>query len=188
MPRNVTMDHTRVPWEHDELFVLFNNQMLSEFFSFQQLLQLSTFKDLDFLQPMNWEDIEISWNGLVLEWHKREGRQVDSIKEPVKSLGHVGLTYLMAVFPYEALKDPSAVFSQHEAEEMNLISVYVTQRYLPFLEMPDLFNESPMHPGACSEWMDDRFNRASWWVTYIIYERMHNLPHIYKPDVRVKSK
>ena len=93
-------------------------------------------------------------------------------------MGFAGLTFLILVFPFDKLKYPN-VFCQHEVEIFNRIYFYNAKRYLPFTGLNDLFDNGPNIPFAYREWLDDIYNAASWWVTYIVYERIHNMKHIY---------
>jgi len=176
------MDTSRGHWKDDEEFVKFNDKMLKELFTFGEILDLSTFKDIEFTSEIDWSEVENEWTAFVKDWN--EVRNVECDGDELKCLGFVGLTYLMTVFPYDKIKNPS-IFCQHEAEMFNIITFYNKQTYLPFEDMPELFDSGPISPPAYQQWIDHKYNSASWWVTYIVYERRKGLDHIYEPDKKV---
>lgn len=161
---------SRDHWKQDIDFINFNDRMLNEKFTFEQCLKLSTFDKLPFSDKPNWETIKSEWKQLVEEWNRIRGVK----QEPTsKALGFVGLVYLMVVFPYKQLSDAS-VFCQHEVEIFNRAYFYVQNKpycALPFQDLEELFDSGPIYPPAYSRWLDDLYNKASWWITYIVYER-----------------
>lgn len=167
-------------WKDDDEFMEFNNKMLSEKATFEEILELSTLKNLPFKEEIDWNEIKRKWNPLVEEWNTIRG---ETIEEPLKAIKFVGLTYLINVFPFDKLTSGD-VFAQHEVEILTVITFYNKQKYLPFKNMPELLNCPPYFPPAYEEWINRKYDSASWWATYIVYERRKGLLHLINPEER----
>jgi hypothetical protein len=40
-------------------------------------------------------------------------------------------------------------------------------------EYTERLDAGPIHPLIYNEWIEDKYNRASWWLSFWIYERNH---------------
>ena len=170
--RKFWADQGRTFWKDDKQFLKFNNDMLKNLFTFQEILELSTLRST-LSEDINWDEIEKEWKGYVSEWN-----EIRDIQSSQKALGFVGLTYLMVVFPYDKIK--TGAFCNHELVIFNRAYFYNTSAYLPFECVEKLSNEGPMFPPAFAEWLFRLYDRASWWITYIVWERRNGLEHVIK--------
>ena len=168
----------RTYWKDDKQFLEFNNKMLKKKYSFDEILKISTFGKLDFTEKINWNNIKKEWNTLVNEWN-----HIENIDDRNKGYGFVGLVYLITLFPYKKLKDPG-IFFEHEINVFNRVYFYHTSQCLPFQNLEDLFS-GPTYPPAYQDWINEKYNGASWWITYIVWEKNNKLSHIIK-DNRAK--
>lgn len=163
----------RIFWRKDPEFKELNNYMVTDTFNFEQMLQLSTFEKLEFVEDVDWHgELKYKWQELVDKWNG-----VRNIKGK-DCVGFTALAFLIVVTPFKLLKNPG-VFSQHEVEIFNRVYFYHTKRYLPFKGLYDLFDSGPLLPIEYREWLDDLYNSAAWWLTYILYEKVYGLEHIY---------
>lgn len=172
---------TRTDWRKDDAYLAFNNEMLNNTFTFEQIVDLiAPFLSL----TIDWSEMRPGWIELVKEWNVIEGRE-DS---PEKALGFVGITYLFSLLPFETIgvEKISEVFNLHERNVINLVHFYINSDSHPVLlesGAQDVASMPPVFPPAFQEFVDEQYNRSSFWLAHMVYERRHNLPHyLYEVD------
>src|SRR5581483_10743071 len=131
------MNNNRLHWKEDPEYIRFDKEILNEkLFTFEEILDISTFKNIEFKELIDWNKIKNKWCKLVDEWNKIENISNDT--DDVKALGFVGFTYLMVVFPYKKLSSAS-IFCQHEVNMFNRAYFYAKNgKYLPFKNVEEL--------------------------------------------------
>lgn len=160
----------RKHWKKDEEFLKFNKQMYDEYFTFDEIFAFSTLdKVLKFNSDIDLNKIRNKWNTYIKKWN-----EIENINYIDKTKGFVAITYLMLVLPYKNINNIE-VFTEFDINNINVIYFYNKSKYINYTGIEELFDSGPFFPPAYRDWLNDKYNRASWWVAYRIYERKNNL-------------
>ena len=165
----------RTYWKDDVVFIKFNDRLYKESWTFEETLKISTIDTLTFKSKKEdvYSKMKEEWLKHIIKWNEEENIDVQD-----KIFGYAALTFIFMVLPYNEL-DNVGKFTEFEANQINICYFYNTNGdYLPFKNMEELFNAGPIYPPAYKMWIEDKYNQASWWITYMVYERINNLSPI----------
>lgn len=162
----------RVFWKEDPRFQEFNTCLYQEFWTFEKALEVSTLVKI--IPENQKEAMKTRWLEYVTEWNKVRGIGfVDRTK------GFAALTFIFVSFPYHLVSDIGKYFTQFEVQQINVCYYYNTDDLsIPLLGAENLFDCGPVFPPAYLQWLDEKYDRASWWLSYMVYEKNHGLPPI----------
>ena len=165
----------RVFWKDDVEFNKFNNKLYNEMWTFEETLKISTLENCNFKgdKKQILETIKNKWLEYVSEWNDEE-----DMDNKNKTKGFVALTFLFIVIPYNELDDIGKYFTNFEVNNISTCYFYNTSKYLNFVNIDDLFKNGPMFPPAYREWLNDRYDNAAWWLSYMTYEKNNGLKPI----------
>lgn len=165
----------RTYWKEDQRYKNFEKSLYDNYFSFDECFEFSKYKDV--LQFPNDEWIpkaKTEWNRLVNDWNEEE-----NIKDKQNmAKGFVALTYLFAVLPYNLLQNKD-VLSSIEGKMFNVIHFYVYSKYLNLNGSDNDLHYGPSHPAVYQSWINDRYDSASWFVSYFVYEKRNDLSPVF---------
>jgi hypothetical protein len=178
----------RPHWKEDKEFQIFNKNLYENMFTFEETLKLAQFDSYQFDDTNEvLLNMKIEWTKLIAEWN-----EIEKIKHDDRSFGYVVLTYLFVVLPYERLIDPNKYFTHFEINQINIAYFYVQNtaysKPLPFENLEELFNSGPIFPPAYQQWINNKYNKASWWITYMIYEKNNGFLPLIKSEQAVFNK
>ncbi|CAH6419494.1 Hypothetical protein HVR_LOCUS674 [uncultured virus] len=161
-----------------------------EFKKFNEVLYTNQFKSFDevyeFCGMESWPWIYSGSDPIIKarkQWNKLRKRWKSNTKT-CKLPGYAAITLLYAVLPYEKLgTQMGTVLNNFEAKQANAAYFYEIGQYymggknLPIKNIEDL-SGGPIFPPAYQHWLDEKYNRASWWLSYLVYERRHGLSSV----------
>ena len=177
----------RVFWKEDPKFQAFNQRLYNEMWTFEEVLNISTINNFQFKNPKQkiFDKMKIEWTKYITKWNKEEG-----INNSQRIKGFAALCYLFIVLAYEELDDIGKYFTNFEVNKINICYFYNTNgEYLPFVGIEELLHNGPMLPGAYQRWLDEKYERASWWISHIVYEKINNLePIVDSPPAKLINK
>lgn len=164
----------RLFWKKDPLFQEFNEQMYTEkFLSFSNVFEFSTASEWPWSDKDWIPNVSKHWNNLCNRWKSH----TKSTKLP----GFAAITLLFAVLPYDKLGQKlGTVLTEFESNHINAAYFYEIGQYhngkenLQIQNLEDLTG-GPLYPPAYEQWINQKYNMASWWLTYMVYERKNNL-------------
>lgn len=162
----------RTHWKKDEIFLKYEKYLLETCMSFEEICEHSLIDSyIKFKKDKTGilKEMKKEWLKLIKEWNSI--RKVDS---NVKTYMFVGLCYLFVVLPYDEIYDIK-VFSVFDISMINVCYYYVKKKYLEYEGAENLFDIGPLLPAAYMEWIDDRYDSATWWLCYSLYERRNGL-------------
>jgi hypothetical protein len=61
----------------------------------------------------------------------------------------------------------------------NVVHFYIYIKYLDLNGSDKDLHEGPRHPSIYKGWIDDKYNAASWYISYFIYEKRNNLEPVF---------
>lgn len=180
-------EKNRLFWKIDPKFTEFNGKLFNEFWSFEDVCKFVQFDNYLFGNDHDRKQIldtmKSDWLSYVNEWNRLE-----NINRTNEAKGFVAITYLFIVIPYEKIDNVGKYFTLFEANNINIAYFYNTNGdYLPFADVEELFDRGPSLPCAYQEWINDKYNRASWWISYMVYEKINGFsPVIDSEPVKLK--
>lgn len=185
---NPWTEKNRPFWKEDPVYQVFNNQLYNEFWTFDQTSKICGLEKFTFKSESDQilAAMKEQWLKYISDWNK-----IEKIAHQDKTKGFVAIVYFFIVLPYEKLDDVGKYFTLYEANMINIAYFYNTNgEYLPFADIDELFHSGPLFPGAYEEWLNDKYNNASWWISYMVYEKNNGLKPIIdsKPAEIVKIK
>jgi hypothetical protein len=168
----------RPHWKVDPRFTEFNKKIFNEIWDFEDTYKIVQFDKYLFSNNHDrkqiLESMKLDWLKYVNEWNRMENISVID-----KAKGFVAICYFFMVIPYDKLDSVAKYFTSFEANNINIVYFYNTgYEYISFADTEELFNSGPVHPGAYREWLDDKYNHASWWISYMVYEKINGFAPI----------
>ena len=159
-------------WKKDKKFLEYNDILLKNLMSFEEIYEhtlIDSYVKFKKDKKEICKEMKEEWLKLIKEWNKI--RKVDSSD---KAYMFVGICYLFVVLPYDEMEDVS-VFSSFEISMINVCYYYTYSKCLQYEGAEDLFSIGPLWPSAYVEWLDRKYDSATWWLCYRTYERRNNL-------------
>lgn len=173
----------RPHWQSDDKFMEFNKRLYNEYWTFEETYTICKIDELN-LDENTLVDMKNKWTTLVIDWNEAEDIQYKD-----KAKGFVAITYMFIVIPYHKLEDIGKQFTEFDTNNISICYFYNNYSYIGFDGAEELFNSGPMYPPAYMEWLDRKFNQASWWLSYMVYEKMNNLePIIDSKPAKLETK
>lgn len=175
----------RPHWTLDERFNDFDNSLRNEYFTFKEVCDLCQFETL-VQQEITIEDLEQEWSSLVRKWQRdRNMLPKNYKKKPVSALGFVGIcfyyTLLHRVFDVIGKSKVQELFTLHEINVINLLYYYQYRSANSLLSScgaSEIAVMLPLHPLAWIQFLDEQYDKCTWYVCYMTFEKMLGLRHV----------
>lgn len=171
----------RPHWEVDPVYQKFNNHLFKELLTFHQTAEICGFNKFVFkTNSYNILSImEDHWLEHVYKWNK-----IDIFTTPPsgKIKGFLAIIFFFIVLPYDKLDDVGKYFTNFEVNMINIAYFYNTEKdSIPFADIHERFNVNTPRDDV----LNNKYQRASWWITYMVYEKKNGLkPIIDSPPAR----
>lgn len=192
----------RLPWKTDPEHDVFNARMRGERFTFDQVCKLCKAETI--LDPeasdeakAAWLSARSRWEELVSDWNSVRERERDKkteeageegeggAEQPVSAIGFVAVCYffasLLCVLELVGKERVKELYTLHEINVLNVVYCYSTQYSHPLLiecGAQDPADMPPHFPPAWEQWFNDQYNQCSWWVCYMVYEKLRGWQHV----------
>lgn len=168
----------RLDWKIDPNFEEFNQKLFDGYWSFEDTCKNVLFDKYLFQNQQDrnqiLESMKSNWLKYVNEWNR-----IEKINVQDKAKGFVAITYFYIVIPYKNLDNIGKYFTLFEADNINIAYFYnMNGNNLPFADMEELSNTDSLYPGTYQKWLDNKYNQASWWICYMVYEKINELSPI----------
>jgi hypothetical protein len=177
----------RPNWKEDPNFKSFNERLYNEMWNFEKTLEVCKFDKYTFKGNRDeiLKSMKEKWLKNIQEWNS-----VENINNSEETKGFCAMTFLFFVLPYGELDDVGKYFTTVESNMINIIYFYNTNgQYLNFEGTEELFNSGPMFPPAYQQWLDNKYNSASWWTSYMVYEKINGYePLIDSAPAKLQNK
>lgn len=172
----------RTYWKNDDKYNKFSEKLYNEFWTFEKTVKFTNVQNDLKLTNKQWKNTKEIWLEYVEKWNKME-----QIPYKNQTKGFVAIAYLYAFIPYENIYDVDKYLTEFEASNINTIYFYnMNGDYIQFKNYEELIFGGPIYPSEYKKWLDDKYNRASWWITYMVYEKINGLkPIIDSPPVQI---
>lgn len=173
MTTNPWTEKKRIFWKDDPEFTKFNDRLYNDMWTFEETCDIARFNNFIFKI-----DVDSFKNQMKQDWFEyiKEWNRLENINEAEKIKGFAALTYFFIVLPFKELDNPGKYFTHFEINNINVAYFYDTNGdYLPFDGLNELFDSGPIHPAVYGEWLDRKYNSASWWISYMVFEKNNGL-------------
>jgi hypothetical protein len=176
--RKMTFRKDRVHHEKDTVFQAFNKTLYTSDWDFDRAWKLCNFESWKWQNPVKeWiDDAKNKYNMLVEEWNYR--RELKNKSDTLYTYGYCALTHVFIVVPFEHLGSNLGTYlNEFQVTQINRIKFYNNEPMIPVTNVEDLL-VGPAHPAAYEQYLNDLYDRASWWCSYFVYEWQQGLPCI----------
>jgi len=195
------MDSKKDPWQDkgrdhfskDAHWLTFQKEKLyGTSFTFEEALELSGITKWKEFSTTDKEEMKSRWTKLSKVWMKH--KKTESIP------GYAALVYIFVTYPWANVKpDEKCPYTQFYMDNVNFAifweNDHMKGKNFALARFKDQTNwaefvltDTPTYPPAFSEWYDNKYNSASWWITYMVYEQINDLvPIIDSPCVEFIS-
>lgn len=119
------------------------------------------------------------------EGKEKTASETSNYREKVTAIGFVAVCYFFAslsdIFAHLGKERLKTLFTLHEINVLNAVCCYNNQHSVPILiqcgaknpvEMP------PYYPPAWEQWFNNQYDKCTWWVCYMTYERLRGWQHV----------
>lgn len=190
MSDNPWEEKGRIHWKKDPEFLKYNDDLFTNTFeSFDEVCEFCTTSRW----PWNGSGRDSKWN--ELEWVNVARDKWRLLTNRWKLHNNTNklprfaaITLHFVVLPYEKLgSNIGEVLTEFEAQQINTAYFYEIGQYefggpgIPVKNMDDL-SRGPLLPAAWQQWLDNKYNEASWWLACMVYERQNKLSPIIDDD------
>lgn len=168
-------------WRTDKQFLKWNSKLCHDKFTFENAIEFIGIDKWEF-ETEDWKKIAKDiFTPLAERWNSSTGRE----EKDGEILAFAAITLCYVSIPYHLLK--KADISELMAQMIIRVVFYEynmctdIERTIPMpeetlhIEVEENLRGGPMHPGAYTEWINDLYNSASWWLSFLIYNKAHNL-------------
>ncbi len=142
-------------------------------------------RTLDFCK-INWkfkddwkQSTKNKWLKFIRKWNmiRYEKDSVDNTEMSI--VGYAAVTYLYIVLPYDLLEHSSercTEITEFHAKLINICMLHETgENFLCFKDYDMLTTKDPPHhPSTFEQYLDEQYNSASWFLTFLIYISSNN--------------
>lgn len=161
-------------WLTDPKFLEFNDRLYDEEWTFDQTLSNVHFQDFEFDNMEFLRDIKRKWNALINDWN-REGY----IKSRNKTKAYAAIIFLFILIPYNDMKNLKSHFTLFDMNMINIAYFYNTGG-IPLcineFELEDISYSGSIDQLEYHNWLDDKYNTASWFITLMVFEKNYGYP------------
>ncbi len=169
-------------WRQDRQFCEWNNQLYEKKFTFDEVLAFTGIDKWVFVSN-DWKTKATKvYNDLCTRWNRNSAPQYKS-DDATKIIGFAAIVLCYCSVPYDLLNTKFSSVTELMATMIN--RVYFYEYYIRVsippetkipcdvfaLPNPERLDMGPIHPSAYREWIDEKYNRASWWLSFWIYEK-----------------
>lgn len=184
----------RIHWKKDQRFHDFVSDLVEKSMDFDQTCR---FVGVDKFCFTNFKDrvldlMKIKWMFYIKKWNNE--REINSHD---KIMGFAAVIFLYVVLPYEQILGIEKCFTAFEAGNINMAHLYITRKNLPFININKIIDDAKLlivrdpreFPSSLVRYVTKKYDRATWWIIYMVYEKKHNLkPIVTSPGVKIKVR
>ena len=168
-------------WRTDKQFKEWSAKILVNEFTFEYTLEFTGINKWEF-ESDDWQKIAKDiFTSLAKRWNANMKKEKEG-----KIVAYAAITLCYASVPYHLLKKGQTPITELLAQMIIRATFYEynmdtsIKRTIPFPEeiliikdenYKEDLQKGPMFPPAYEEWINALYNRASWWLSFLIYER-----------------
>jgi hypothetical protein len=165
-------------YNKDPAYTKWEKQLYNEDnkFTFEKTLKFCgidwKFEDLDWKKQTKQK-----WLKHIQEWnmirYERDG--IDPTEDSI--VGYAAVTYIYVVLPYNSLPrngERCEYITEFQAKLINIVMLHETGENLVCFKDYDMLtiDDPPHHPSAFEQFLDEQYNTASWFLTFLVCLRM----------------
>lgn len=166
----------------DPDYIEWETQLYSENnkFTFENTL---SFCKINWKFNVDWQQkTKEKWLGFIREWNMNRYEKDSKDHNEMSIVGYAAVTYLYIILPYELLEhssERSTEVSEFQAKLINICMLHETGQNLNCFKDYDMLTitDPPHNPTAFQQFLDEQFNSACWFLTFLIYLDLRKMGH-----------
>jgi len=165
-------------WQTDPVYQAWEKRVLFDAsYTFEETVHLCAIDKWKWQKPEWRERAKATWLTYVARWNRNTDHAKFRSASAEKTVGFAAICLLYAALPYELLYDgvseECADVSAFVARMANRMVFYERGQHdvIDCFTLSEDLTGGPIYPPAYERWITDLYEQASWWLSFMLFER-----------------